>query len=151
MAGDLKLKYGTANQTITITLASLDGTASATSNEIDNATNLFMDVLVQVKIKTAGTVLATGAVNVYALASVNTGTSYPDATNIKTALLGSFNAATTATTYISNPMSIARAFGCMPEKWKIVVENQTQVTGQTFSATAGDHAAIYQGVYSQYT
>jgi hypothetical protein len=57
--------------------------------------------------------------------------------------------ATTAnsTTYTSNPLSVATAFGGnLPESWGIVVENQS---GNTLDASVG--SSWYQGVLGQYS
>lgn len=55
MAADIKAKYGTTAQAITITLASLASSATAgrQSTVIDNRTNLYLDALVQVKLQIA--------------------------------------------------------------------------------------------------
>lgn len=159
MAADLKSKYGTTNQTLSITLASLANAAFQECTAVDNRTNLFLDALVQLKIKSAGSsTLATGYVNVYAYGTVDDGTTYPDGvtgtnstitptspTNLR--LLGSFNIVANSTTYKSEPMSVAAAFGgVLPAFWGIVVENKT---GAALDSTGGNHAAIWQGVLGQ--
>jgi hypothetical protein len=146
--GDIKAKYGTSNQSITITLASLADAAKAVSNEISNTANLFLDALVQFKIKTAAAgVSSTGVVYIYAVGSADGGTSYPDSVNQTKLLIGIMDANANATTFTSVPMSVAAAFnGKLPEKWKIVVENQT---GAALDATEGNHAKFYQGVLAQ--
>ena len=73
----IKQQFGTNNQTMTITLASLATTASREATAIDNTTNLFMDVKVSVKVKTnAAGVVATGAVNVFAYAAADGGVTW---------------------------------------------------------------------------
>ena len=76
MAGDLKLKYGTANQAITCTITSLTNGSYRQSTVVDNGTNLFTDVLVTVKAKanSAGT-SSTGKVQIYAYGTAD-GSSY---------------------------------------------------------------------------
>lgn len=69
--------YGTTNQSITCTITSLGSGSARESTAVVNTANLFMDVKVQVKVKTnaAGT-SATGAVNVFAYATADDGTTY---------------------------------------------------------------------------
>lgn len=145
--------YGTTNQAITCTLPSLGSTSLRESTAISNTANLFMDVKIQVKIKTnaAGT-SATGAVNVYAYATADDGTTYSGgatgtdaaytANKDQLVYLGSIPAVANATTYVGL-FNLARAFGYggIPAKWGIVVEN---LSGAALDASVG--AAVYQGV-----
>ena len=154
----IKQQFGTNNQTMTITLASLATTASREATAIDNTTNLFMDVKVSVKVKTnAAGVVATGAVNVFAYAAADggvtwaggvTGTDAAYAGN-KDALifLGSLPTIAISTTYASI-FSLARAFGYggIPANWGIVIDNES---GAALDATAANHAVIYQGILGQ--
>lgn len=148
------ISYGTSNQTITITLASLANAAQRQSTAITNTT--FTDALVQIKLETgAAGVSATGIVNIYAYASSDGGTTYGDTAtgtngavtltsppNLK--LIGTINTVANATSYDSNPMSVAAIFaGNLPQHWGIVVENKS---GAAFNATAGNFAAFYQGI-----
>lgn len=159
MAADIKQKFGTSNQTITITLASLASTSSRASTVVDNSTNLFLDAFVFLKLKSnAAGVTATGAALVYAYATADGGTSYTEgATGTDAAitlvspsnlrLIGVINVVAVATTYTAGPFSVASAFGgTLPEKWGIVVQNKS---GAALDATAGNHAAFYQGVLAQ--
>lgn len=156
---DIKQRFGTTNQTITLTIASLANNGQRESTVIDNTTNLFLDALVQLKIKSpAASTSSTGYVNVYAYGTSDDGTNYGDgATGTDAAitltsppnlrLIGVINIVANATTYKSNPMSVAAAFGgILPAKWGIVIENKT---GGTLDATGGNHAAFYQGVLAQ--
>ena len=145
--------YGTTNQSITCTITSLGSGSSRESTAVVNTANLFMDVKLQVKIKTnaAGT-SATGAVNVFAYATADDGTTYSGgATGTDAAytankdqliFLGSIPAVANATTYVGL-FSLARAFGYggIPAKWGIVVDNQS---GAALDASVG--AAVYQGI-----
>ncbi len=148
--------FGTTNQTITLTIASLANASARSSTAVDNTTNLFMDVKVALKVKTnaAGT-SATGAVNVFAYGTADTsgptyagGISGTDAsfTGNKDQLiyLGSLPTIANATTYIS-VFSLSRAFGYggIPAKWGIVIDNQS---GAALDSTAGNHSAVYQGI-----
>lgn len=155
----IQTQYGTSNQVITITLASLASGSSRQSAVVDNTANLFLDVLFQLVLKTgAASVVATGYVNIWVYGTTDNGTTYGDgATGSDAAftatvpsnlrLLGSMNTVANATTYKSNPMSVAAAFGgVLPQKWGIVVENQS---GGAFDATGGNFDPQYQGVYGQ--
>lgn len=150
MAGELKTKYGPNGQILTITLASLADAAKAESVEVDNATNLYRDAPVQVKVKTgASGVSSTGVIRVFAVGSVDGGTTYPDSANNTLHPVGIFNANGNDQTFISNALSVANAFGGnLPEKWKLVVQNDT---GVALNATGSNHEAQYQGIYGQYT
>ena len=161
----IKTQYGTEAQAITITLASLAASVVGVGREstfISNLTDLFLDVLVVLRIKT-GAVTPTSEKKVYVFAwgSVNVATPiYPDTvtgvdagitlnnagvTQLK--LIGVIEATVAVTTYTSEPLSIAQAFGgIMPERWGIVVINST---GQTFDATEANFSKQFQGVYGQ--
>ena len=149
----------TSNNTITITLASLATASARQSASVSNATNLYDDALVQVKVKTgaSGTSVA-GYCNVFVYASADGGTTFTDnATGLDAAitltappnlrLLGIINTVANATTYVGGPFSVATCFGgVLPDTWGIVIDNES---GSTLDATAGNHKALYEGV--QYT
>lgn len=157
MAQTIKPLYGTGGQAITVTLASLGSGSARASTAVDNTTNLFVDALLQVKVK-VGTVVAPSYVNIYAYATVDGGTSYSDSITGTDAaytisnpsnlvLIDSIYCPTNTATFISSPRSIAAAFGgVLPQKWGIVVENKT---GAALDATAGNFLAQYQGVQMQ--
>lgn len=156
MAGDLKIKYGTSNQSITCTITSLSTNTMRGSTAISNTSNLFADAQVQVQVKTnASGTSSTGYVNIYAYAT--SASTYPGgfagtdgaysglAANLTP--IGRISAVANSTTYTSNPLSVAAAFGGnLPESWGIVVENQS---GATLDASVG--SSWYQGVLGQYT
>lgn len=155
---NVKTAYGTEAQAFTITLASLAAAAARESTVIDNTSNLFLDALVELRIKLqAGTPGADKRVYVWAYGTVDAATPvYPDAVTGADAaitlnspknlrLLGLIEAPTSAGTFTGGPWSIAQLFGSMPEKWGIVVENQTNIA---LTATEGDHKKLYQGVYA---
>lgn len=157
--GDIKNKYGTSNQSITVTLASLADGSARESTAIDNSSNVHSDALVQLKIKTgAAGVSSTGYVAVYTYGTADGGTTYSDsATGTNAAitltsppnatLIGIVNTVANATTYESRPMSVRAGFGgTLPEKWGIIIENQS---GAALDATEGNHAKFYQGVHGQ--
>lgn len=156
---DLKEKFGTNGQTLTCTLASLANNGARQSTEVDNGTNLFLDVLVMLKVKTgASGTTSTGYVNVYAYATVDQGTTRTESAGATDAaitltvppnaiLIGRINCVANATTYIGGPFSVASAFGgVLPERWGIIVENKT---GGALDSTEGNHAKLYQGVLGQ--
>jgi len=155
---DIKTAYGTSNQTITCTLASLADAGARASTALDNSSNLFLDALVQISIATnsSGT-SSTGTVRVYAYGSADGGTTYSDSATGTDAgitltvppnarLIGILNTVANSTTYESHPMSVASAFGgVLPEDWGIIIENQS---GAALDATEGNHDKHYQGVYA---
>lgn len=145
--------------TITITLGSLASGNARQSAAVDNSSALYLDVLVQLKIKSgAASNSVNGYANVYAYGTADGGTDYAEGatgsdasitlngvTNLR--LIGTINFGANATTYVSEPMSVAAAFGgILPQKWGIVVENQT---GGSFDSTEGNHAKLSQGVWAQ--
>ena len=155
---DIKQAFGTSNQTITITLASLTNTSSRASTVIDNSSNLFNDALVYVIVKTgAGTPATTPYLNIYAYATANGGTNYTEGatgtdagitlvspTNLK--LIGIINTPSASTSYSSGPFSVASVFGgVLPQKWGVIIQNNQ---GQTLDSTSGNHSVFYQGVYA---
>ena len=157
---DIKSKYGASGQTISITINSLANDAKRQSTAIDNATNCFLDALVQLKIATNTTAASTGdkCVYVYAYGTTDGGTSYsgnasgsdgafgtdPQALE-NCRLIGAIHAPTQNKIYESDLMSVASAFGgLLPARWGIIVHNQT---GQTLKSS--DCSAFYQGIYTQ--
>ena len=158
MATTFEMKYGTEKQAITCTITSLTNTSAEASTVVDNTSNLFLDALVQIQTKSAAAATSsTGYVNIYAYGTVDAADSlYPEGitgsdhsvtltvpTNLK--LIGTINIVANSTTYVSEPFSVAAAFGgVLPEKWGIVVENQS---GATLDAAVG--ACYYQGILAQ--
>ena len=160
---NVKTAYGTAGQALTITLTSLadSSTAGRESTAVSNVTDAFLDVLVTCKIKTStGTISAPSAAFVYAYATVDGGSEWPDTvtgtdaaitlnnpTQLK--LLGAVYAAAVSTTYKGGPWSLAALYGGrMPERWGVVIVNDT---GVALTATGSDHAVEWQGVYATVT
>lgn len=156
---DILAKYGTGNQTITITIASLANNGARESTAIDNTSNKFLDALVSIKVKTgAGSPAVGPVINVYAYGTADGGSNYSDSATGSDAaitltsppnvrLIGVINAAAAATTYKAGPFSVAAAFGgVLPDHWGIILENKE---GQTLDATGGSHSAVYQGVAAQ--
>lgn len=161
MAGDIKNKYGTSNQTITITVASLGNAAARASTAIDNSTNVFSDALVFAKVKTGGSgTTSTGYVSLFAYGTADGGLTYTEGasgsdasitltTPTNARLLGVINTVANSTTYYGGPFNVAQAFGgVMPDHWGVIVDNES---GGTLDSTSGNFAVFYQGVYAQYT
>jgi len=161
---DIKTAYGSSGQAITITLTSLADATSAgrESTVVSNTSDTFLDVLIQGKLKpqNSGSILAPSAAFVYAYASADGGSDYPDTvtgtdaaitinnpTQLK--LLGVIYVAAINVQYKGGPWSLAALYGGrMPEKWGLVVVNDC---GTALSATAGDHVFEYQGVFATAT
>lgn len=155
----IKSLYGSNGQAITITLASLANNSAQASTAIDNTSNLFVDALVFVSVKSGGSsTSASGSVQVYAYGTADGGTNYTEGatgsnagitltspTNLR--LIGSLNVVANATTYKAGPFSVAAAFGgVLPDHWGIVILNSS---GGTLDSTEGNHLKVYQGVQSQ--
>ena len=144
----VKNQYSGSGSTFTCTCASLANSASRASAVVDNTSNLAVDAVVQVAFKTgASGVSATGLIDVYVYGTVDGGTTYGDSATgsdaaitlpspPNSALLVSLTANANATTYKSNPMAVAQAFGgVLPEKWGIIVSN---LTGAALEAVGQD-------------
>jgi hypothetical protein len=129
------------------------------STAVDNTTNLFLDALVMLKVKTgASGTSANGYANVYAFGTVDDGTTQTENAGATDAaitltvppnarLVGAIACVANATTYYGGPMSVAAAFGgVLPAKWGLIVENKT---GGALDSTEGSHAKLYQGLLMQ--
>ena len=158
---DQKLGYGTPTN-ITVTLASLGSSATAGREgaAVSNSTDKFADAHVYVRVKTqnSGSIGNDRCLYVYAYGSSDEGTpEYPDTVTGADAaitpnsptqlrLIGKVFIEAINTTYKSDAMPVAWAFGgALPKRWGIVIRNYC---GTALSATAGDHRAHYQGIYS---
>lgn len=148
---------GSANQAITITLASLAASATVgrESTAVDNTSNLFEDVLFMLWFET-GTVAGNKQVLLFAYGTVD-GSGYTESctgtdaafTRKDPTLLRSVDtipAVTNSYIHKCGPYSLLQVFGKVPALWGIVVFNDT---GAAFSATAGNNKAIYQGQQTQ--
>lgn len=155
---NVKTAYGSNNQTFNCSLASLANSAARQSDAISNAVNDYIDILVQLKVKSgASGTSAAGFVCIYAVGSADGGTSYGESAGASDAgitltvpsnakVIGSMNIVANGVSYISNPMSVAAAFGgVLPDHVVIIVENQS---GHALDTTEGNHAKFYQGVYA---
>lgn len=150
--------FGTNGQTFTCTLASLANGSARQSTIIDNTSNLFLDVLMMLKVKTGSSgVSATGVVNVYAGGTVDNASTLTEGAGSTDAaitlvsptnlgFIGSVNAVANGTSYTSKPFSIAAAFGgILPAKFFVVIENKT---GAALDSTEGNHAKLWQGCFN---
>lgn len=161
---NVKTAYGAEAQAITCTLASLASSATAgrEATAIDNTSNLWLDALVALVVKTGAITPGNDkAVYVYVAATIDAATpTWPDKftgadaaitfdSPVNVRLLGVINAPLASATYKGGPWSVAAAFGgALPEKWSIAVRNYT---GGALDSTEGNHKKIYQGVYATVT
>ena len=157
---EIKSKYGTNNQAITITLNSLANGGKRESAAVDNSANFFLDALVQVKIATNASNDSTGdkSVYIYAYGTADGGTTYSgnasgsdssfgaDPQQLQNCrLIGVVYVPTANKIYESDLMSIANAFGGkLPEKWGIVADNETG-----YALNSSGNGAFYQGILAQ--
>jgi len=150
----VKALYGSNNQAITCTITSLTSGSQRQSTVVVNTANLYLDVLVFIKAKTAASSTnAAGTIKVYAYGSVDGGSTYSDTVTgtdgavtltvpPNCRLIGVINANANSTTYQGGPWSVAAAFGGqLPDHWGVVVENDT---GATLDASVG--SLYFQGV-----
>jgi hypothetical protein len=143
--------------TLTITLASLAASATAgrQSTLVDNRTNLFQGAQIMVKFKTgASGVSATGTVVIYAIGSMDGGTTVTDGggasdaalTRVNAIPIATMNCTANATTYIGGPYEVGPSFGGeLPGEWGILLVNNT---GSTSDTTAGNFSVQYQEFYT---
>lgn len=133
---DIKLAYG-SEASVTVTgLASLANGSSATSDAVDNSTNLFVDALCDVELdgSAAGN---TGNVYIYAQGAVD-GVNFDDSGNDTLVAVVDMN----GTTSVRKRFSIAQAFGgVLPRHWKLRFLNSS---GAALNSTG--NALSYIGV-----
>ncbi len=157
---DIKTKYATADQEITITLNSLADDAMRQSTAVDNSVHCYLDALVQIIISnTEGAPAGDKNVLVYAYGTADGGNMYSGGAggtdgafgtasgelieNCK--LLGIIHLDADDENFKGDVMSVSSAFGgVMPQKWGIIVKNQVGV-----ALAAANNYACYQGVYVQ--
>ena len=141
----IKQIFNTAG-TATITLASLTNGSGRASTNIDNSTGLYFSADIRVRV-TTGTATATSFVEVFLIRSED-GSSYDDAfggsdaayTNVNAILLGTLSTPASTTAY-SKVFDTAELGLTLPAKWCIGIVNRT---GNTISATAGNHSVTYR-------
>jgi hypothetical protein len=155
-----------SNTTITISPASTASSstfvAGRESNEIDNTTNKYIDVLVQGKVTVGTTPTANTTIAVYVWGADTSLATTPidvldgtDSTETLTntgvlysalKLGGAINvtAATSDVGYNFAPFSVAAKFGgIMPKYWGLFV---THNTGVNLNATGGNHVFSFNGI-----
>ncbi len=153
---DIKTKYAAA-ASITITLTSLANDAKRESTELSNTVNLYLDVLVQLKVKTGNSVSGDKALYVYAYGTIEDNMGYSgDASGLdgaysgnldNTKLIGVISTPAAASSYVSDMMSVANAFGgVLPSAWGIIVHNKT---GAVLNGTENNFEKKYGGVLAQ--
>ena len=158
------ISYTTAT-TITCSVASVASSstwvAGQESNEIDNTTNKYDDVLVQGKITVGTTPTASTLILVYvwgsdtSAATTNLDTiDGVDSTEtltsagvrdgfLKLAAAINVDATTSNRSYWFGPFSVADLFGQVPRFWGLFV---THNTGANLNSTAGNHSFTYTGI-----
>jgi hypothetical protein len=158
MAGNIFQNYGTADQSITITLNSLGSASQRQSTYVANTgTYPYADALIQVAIVEASGASGTGYADVYAYGSsygtsnftdVCTGSDAAFAGNLANLVkLGRINFTAASQTKIGGPWSLAMAFGgTAPQYWGIVVDNETGA-----ALASSGCSAWYQGAFGQYS
>ena len=145
--------YGTSNQTITVTVNSLTTGSARASTAIDNTSSLAIDAHVFVTFSSATSATsATGYVAVYGYGTSDGGTNYSESitgtdaaitltspTNLM--LLGIVNVVANSKVYKAGPFSFCKPYGLdyLPQKWGIVVVNQSAAT-----LLSSGNTAIYQ-------
>jgi len=132
-----------------MTFTNLNGASNDTLDQatgVDNATNLYEDVLIFAVLVTGTGSGAGDYIDVYAAGSVDgAGAEYSGeasgsdgaytGTDANLKFLGRVATASASTTYEAGPWSLATAFGgVMPDRWTIVVNNKSDST----LATAGN-------------
>lgn len=158
-----------ANVALTIGLGSLASSATfiagRESNQVDNTSNLYDDVIVSGRITVGTTPTASTAILVYVWGSdislattaidVLDGTDSAETlTNIgirdalKLGAIINVPAATSDVAYPVLPFSIAELFGQMPKFWGLFVAHNTVAA---LHATAGNHVLQYYGVKTDIT
>jgi hypothetical protein len=154
--------YGTAGQSISISLASLAHDAARSSASIDNTSDLFLDALVQLQVVLqTGTPGSDGVIFVYAYGTADSDTvamwGHTDIDGTDKAMtlinfdnlrrIGTIACPTSGGTFESSPMSVAAAFGgILPRRWGILCHNRTNIA---LSATEGNHLKKFQGCKGQ--
>jgi len=139
-----KLQFASAVTFTTTSLATLASAAAGGSTwqsaVVDNTTNLYLDAHVQCNVGVgSGTIGNDQCAYVYAYASLDGGTTYPDAVTgsegtftaqnpTQLRLIGVINIPTASTTYKSEPFSVAAAFGgALPPSWGLAVRNYSGI------------------------
>ena len=127
-----KPSYG-SKTAITISLNSLADGSVATSDAIDNSSNLFQDAIVEIKI--AGTAATNAFCDVRLLASEDNSNFGTWESGIR---IGTIDLSATPNT---GHFSLVNALYQMPKYWKIAVKNNTGA-----ALASSGNSASYQGI-----
>lgn len=151
--GNIQTQYG-SHAAMSITLNALGSNAAREASFVQNTSGaLDAHVFLTVASGTSA-VSATGVVNVYAYASINDGGNYTggatgtDAAITLTSppappLIGVLPVLATSVVYNGGPYSVASAFGgALPERWGVVVQNQSGFALRTNTS----NAVVYQEI-----
>lgn len=122
-------------------IVGLTNGARATSNAIDNTTNQYDAVDIEIKFKLGSSgVLSTGSVRIGILGSSDGGITYEN-------FLSNNRFIATITGRIFDDSSIIQIFKLtnIPQFWKLGIHNKT---GATFDSTIANFSVFYAGVYN---
>lgn len=140
---------------ITLTQTSLTNGSIRQSAVVDNTTNKYLDALVSGSVQTGTTPTVGQTLDIWAYGYDGTrysggasgsDASYTDAGNLDemTYVATITVTATSNVDYVWGPVALARRFGgVLPQKWGIVIKNNTGVTS---NATGTNNAVTYVGV-----
>lgn len=145
MSSAIGLQYGSTGVPITCTGASLASAGARASTSVSN-TSGFEDALVQFTCTSGATgTVATGYVQILAIASSDGGTTWPEGANgtdgavtltvpTNAKVIGTLNVVANSILYKSDLFSVAYGFGgTLPSLWAIIIVNQS---GHALAATA---------------
>lgn len=154
----VNIGYSGGLQAITFTsLTSLANAAACQSTKIDNTSNKYVDISLDLAFKlTTGTPGSDGVINVYLAGSID-GTRFdypatgsdasiaaPNSTTNNLKLAYVCKADVQSTTFSAPIASVAAFFGgVLPPYVAVIVENRTNIA---FTGTAGDHTKQYEGI-----
>lgn len=127
---------------ITISLAGLANGNFATSSAVDNSSNLFMVVDIQITLKTGSGIPVfpnRPTVALFLLRSVDGGITFDDA-NDNAQMIDVFQTKNDATSYTFT--ADTSNIGQLPDFWKLAIKNKT---GVAFDSTPANFNVIYTG------
>ena len=135
-----------------------DGSAMS-SLPISNSIDLYLDVLLSGVIVSGNSgVSSSGKIHLYAYGSIDGGTTYSDGPisygshtlNDNAKFIASLNLNANSTQCEFGPFSVASAFGgFMPERWGVIVKNNTGSALYTGSIVGVENKVTYRGIKIQ--
>lgn len=160
---DIKLAYA-ADAQFTITLASLGSSATwvagREATSVSNGTNKYLDYEITGKITTGTTPTVDKEIRLYYVKPINDTPTWPDVfdgtdsaetvtnTYILDSLILGWSGSNSATSDIAYPitsaLTLAQAWGMVPDNFTVFVAHSTAVN---LNATAGNHELSYRGIY----